>query len=49
MVTAVEKDDNDGCRVKNKKSARTGHNGTKKVHTDKNSCGDSSTGSIMTR
>lgn len=34
-------------RVKIKKE-RTGHNGTK-VYTDKNSCGDSKTGSIMTR
>lgn len=33
---------------KDKERERTGHNGTK-VYTDKNSCGDSKTGSIMTR
>lgn len=45
----MKKGENDTDREsKDKERERTGHNGTK-VYTDKNSCGDSKTGSIMTR
>lgn len=45
----VKKGANDRDRKsKDKERERTGHNGTK-VYTDENSCGDSKTGSIMTK
>lgn len=54
--TGVEKRKEDQDEMENKKKKKAsaqGHDGTKKVHTDKNKqkniCGDSETGSIMTR